>query len=174
MAFIKKPRDIKVAVALYGQPRFIKSKLASGGYKRLFKNVDVTYFGHTWFDSESLNQETSGWTGLNIVRMHPKSIGMIIKQYPGIKLETDSPRKFVQDPSIREETNTDVDLVKKEFLRLQTTPQEMYSNSKSQLYSISKTLELVKRNNGSGKDGGGVRPHLSKSLGHLRKNLPKN
>ena len=157
MDFIKKPKNIKVAVALYGQPRFIKSKLASGGYKRLFKDADVTYFGHVWFDNESFHQQTSGWTGLNVVRMHPNSITMILKQYPGIKLEIESPRRFVQDPSIVEDINKDVDSVNKEFRRLKTTPQAMYSNSKSQLYSISKTLQLVNKNAEAKKtwEGGG-------------------
>ena len=146
----KEPR--KIAVVLFGQPRFIQSGLAAKGYRRLFKNVHVTYFGHCWFDEENQFQTASGWTGLQDLTIHPKAIMKIRQQFPKIELQIEKPKTFALPPPhtglIDSESMTVYSPeTLREFERLQTTPELMYSNVKSQLYSINKALKILELRN---------------------------
>mgnify|MGYP001556948140 CR=1 FL=1 len=107
---------IKIALCLFGQPRFISNYIACNLYKEFILNkYDVDVYGHVWKASSYL---TSSWNKIGEVVGDHNVEGIIIDQYPKIKLKVEKPVTF-------NELNLDA------------------NNIISQFYSIEQSVNLI-------------------------------
>jgi len=93
-------KRLKVAVLFFGQPRNVQNRIASMSHKIWLRNHDVDYFGHCWFEEDSISY-TGGLhvNKVNIPRSAPK---ILTRSYKGISLVVDRPKDFSSDSNIAE------------------------------------------------------------------------
>ena len=129
----------KVALILYGQPRFISTKLASRSQRKFLKNCDVSTFGHVWFSKIDTKLETSSWNTIVKLRIDSDALSIIADQWPGISLKAEEPREF----EVRE-FQTGLGVFKwNPKLPIGGNTRRNASNTVSQLYSINQALSLA-------------------------------
>ena len=129
----------KVALILYGQPRFISTKLASRSQRRFLKNCNVSTFGHVWFSETDTKVETSSWNTIVKLRIDSDALSIIAAQWPGISLKAEEPREF----EVRE-FQTESGVFKwNPKLPLGGNTRRNAINTVSQLYSINQALSLA-------------------------------
>lgn len=130
--------QIRIAVLFFGQPRFIKSKLAAASHRFHLRKYQVSYFGHVWFDKNVDRVQTAPWANLGEVKLPEKSIEILSQSFPGIILDVEMPRIFDPQPLIDslelEPGELLTDVLKKEI--------ENIPNTLSQFYSLYRAFEL--------------------------------
>lgn len=128
---------IRVALALYGQPRFLDNpEVPASIHENLINQYETDVFCHTWYSPEA-DYQLPSWSPIsdNFISEHP--VQEISKLYSPLYFEVDSPRDFSFKGQMRE------------FLDRKFTGQHPswnarnYSNVLSQLHSISTVSNMV-------------------------------
>jgi hypothetical protein len=143
----KKPNR-RIALVLFGQPRFIQNHFAFLSHKWQLRKHNFDVFGHYWFQKHS-NYEASAWTGLQKSRsLVPSNAPRIIRRaFPKGEFIASPPRVFKAPQTFKpvlSELESNLTL-QREFNRLGSNPESMYSNTTSQLYSIHQALSAVSK-----------------------------
>lgn len=130
---MKRPR---VAVVLFGQPRFVNLPYSSISLKFALKNCDVSFFGHLWFDEENPHFESSSWSGIKKGRLEKNARAYLLKWYRTAEFIFERPEKInlkdVDEEVMDEKRQHDIELAQS----LVNT-----SNVISQITSIHRALE---------------------------------
>jgi hypothetical protein len=83
---------MKLALCLFGEPRFIQNEIASTLYKEFITSkYDTDIYGHTWIAN---SYQPSSWSKHPTVPGAGDIKNRIEGQYPGIKLVTEESRVF--------------------------------------------------------------------------------
>jgi hypothetical protein len=122
---------MKIAVVVFGQPRYIQSSASYFSHKFWLFGNDVKYFGHVWFDETLKKQDTT-----RIGRFVPphNTEDLIRTRYKGISLKIERPLNFVNQELMDFAGSRGLS---KEDVRV-------LSNTFSQLYSIHQALNQLK------------------------------
>jgi hypothetical protein len=139
-----KPRK-KIAVILFGQPRFVKNKIASKSLKWWLRGADIDYYGHCWFDEKTKLYDTAPWANLGKISLNAKSTSMILQQYPRINLIINKPEVFDIE-YYKSLLNIDINETISEVLKREIGNLE---NSASQFLSIHLAISNFRKNSGS-------------------------
>ena len=139
----------KIALVLFGQPRFVSNGFALSSHKWHLRKHNCDVYGHYWYETEA-EYPVSSWTGLKDKNLLvPDSAPQIIRRaFPGGTF-IESPPKFFSPPESYTHLVSDHLMdpsLRTEFARLRSTPESMYSNTTSQLYSINQALSLLRGN----------------------------
>ena len=132
-----------VALLLYGQPRFVSSGISLGSLKRFLSSEDVSVFGHVWFDKDIITYQTSTWSNLKSAPFDSSAIEIIKNIWPDINLEIQQPIHFELGDYAPRSSCFDDD----ENFMEPTLNELNASNTISQLYSISRVLEMANKAN---------------------------
>lgn len=141
---------MRVALCFYGQPRFINNPYTWLSHKLfIIDRYKTDIYAHTWISNKSVSLNYSDWVyerGIQIIDQveADNSSNIILKKYPMVNYIFEEPREF----HLLEESKNAV--VAKEAERLKNPNQISYyslnneNNILSQLYSISKVIQLIK------------------------------
>ena len=137
----------KIALVLFGQPRFIDNGFAIQSHKWHFRKYEFDVYGHYWYSTESKYQ-LSSWTGIkNTDSIVPETAPQTIRRAFPKGTFIESPPQIFSPPEpfahLLSDYLTSYGL-RSEFERLRSDPQSMYSNTTSQLFSINQALGLVR------------------------------
>jgi len=133
----------RVALVLYGQPRFVASKIAARSQLRFLRKLDLHIFGHVWFSDELKVLPVSSWSDTEPINVDENAIEIIKRSWPGITLKSEPPINFEID-----EFRDSLGAVKP--LKDSNSLENMTQNAKnqiSQLYSIDQALNLANTSN---------------------------
>jgi hypothetical protein len=134
---------MKVALAFFGQPRFVENQEIIQTYKEnIIDKYNTDVFSHTWWDDDFSFFNYSSWSNIASTSPIPKNaIEVILKYYKPVVLEKETPRSFLFSTEALK------------FLDTKFTGKhpngdhwnhKNYSNILSQLYSISKVSKIVR------------------------------
>jgi len=130
---------MKVALLLFGQPRFIDNIQVLHTYKNIIKKYDADVFCHVWWE-ESGVYETSTCSTLNGCGIHKNAIDIINYNYkPTVISVEPASKKFFMPPQA------------KQFLDARFTNRAAHWNERnygcvlSQLYSIQSVSRLFEK-----------------------------
>lgn len=129
----------KIALILYGQPRFVSTRLAAYSQMKLLKGLNVSIFGHVWFSESQESVSTSSWSKLKSLKLDKDSLKIIRKSWPGIIMNSEEPINF----EVTEFLSTDGSLKNSPKLGPGANTLRNASNTISQLYSINQALLLA-------------------------------
>jgi len=136
----------RIALVFFGQPRFVDNGLAFQSHKWLLRKYLYDVYGHYWY-SRNAEYQRSSWTRLKTKFLVPDNAPQVIRRsFPEGTFIESQPRIFSPTKSFAHLlTNhlTDTGL-RTEFERLGSTPESMYSNTMSQLFSINQALGLLR------------------------------
>jgi hypothetical protein len=132
---------MKVALAFFGQPRFVDNPKVINTYKKvILDRYDTDVFCHTWWTEDGGEYDYSTWSKISKCPIPKDALEIIDKNYKPIVLEYDTPETFVLPPKA------------KSFIDAKFTGkhphgnhwnEKNYSNVMSQLKSIQKVSNLV-------------------------------
>ncbi len=127
----------KVALILFGQPRFIENPAIIDSYKaNLLDKYDVDVYAHTWYEP-NVSYTASTWAHMGEVKASDNTLDIIQHLY--------SPTQFVHEPPKAFAFGDEI----KEFFQNNFRHQahilndRNYNNMLSQLYSIQSAARLV-------------------------------
>ena len=134
---------MKVALAFYGQPRYVKNPHILESYKKFYLDrYDCDVFCHMWW-GKNQRYDVSSWAECNGQMITPDSYNYIVENYKPEIIEDEEPKSFSFDGTTKE-------YIDKVFTGKLHHPkhgqiwcEKNYSNILSQLYSIQKSSELV-------------------------------
>ena len=133
-------KNIKIALLLYGQPRFIQNFKVYDKFKEeIIDKYDTDVYCHCWFsNNKDTSFDTSTWSGFNNNKCNisDEAIDMIKKFYNPIDFEQDEPRYF----SFTKEQVDNLIRKDKEMLPINI------NNLLSHFYSIQKVARIFERN----------------------------
>ena len=99
-------RDIemkKVALLLYGQPRFIDNQQVEDYYKRsIINRYNTDVFGHCWFKKDVSEFEYSTWSNIKKCPINPNAVEIIKQKYNPVSLTVEEPRSFELPPKAKQ------------------------------------------------------------------------
>ena len=134
---------MKIAIAFYGQPRYVKNKHILDSYKKYFLDkYDCDVFGHMWWGDPS-KYDTSSWNNCVGEMISPDSLDFFSKNYNPIVIKTEEPREFEFDDHIAK-------FIDEKFTGKRYCPkngqiwcQRNYSNLMSHLHSMQESSRIV-------------------------------
>jgi len=128
---------MKIAVLLFGQPRFITNEKVIRSYEILRNTYDIDFFCHSWVDNESNYFNCSSWSGLRDLK-NIKNADLFIKDFYCPKLYVfEKPKTFSFNDKIQKHLNNDWANFSSHWNMVN------YSHILSQLYSIQKVSNLA-------------------------------
>lgn len=130
---------MKVALLLFGQPRYIETQQAYDCYKHtILDKYDTDVFCHTWWDESIGEYDYSTFSNISSCPINPDAISIISKFYKPVRLLYEKPRKFKLQDHIAE-------CFSKKFPTTanHSWQEKNYSNTLSHLYSIKMVTELL-------------------------------
>lgn len=71
---------MKIAVLLFGQPRFVNNDKVIQSYETLRNTYDIDFFCHSWIDNKSDYFDCSAWSGLTDLK-NIKNADLFIKDF---------------------------------------------------------------------------------------------
>ncbi len=125
---------MNVALVLYGQPRFVESKVALKSHKKYLLHEEFDSFGHMWTAPKGTSFTASSWSNINDKGFNENAIRLIQRFFPSIALEEELTSGF-------SDRYLSMDFHK--TIRFTAANQNLY-NAISQMYSIHKALNKVK------------------------------
>jgi hypothetical protein len=124
---------MKVALLLFGQPRYIENlKVFNSHLEHIISKYETDVFCHTYFDPDH-EFIPSCWSQIKPIKCNPNSIHIIEDNYKPKKIKVDAPKTF----NISNEIVNSSRFKKFNFMNELNT-----SNLLSQLYSINCVSEL--------------------------------
>lgn len=128
-------KRLKVAILIFGQPRFIDNEYVSRRLMRWARHSEVTFFGHSWFSSP--HDFPSSWSGLKKIQLPHDAETKIRIQYPNIELEMDYPKRFSLNEGV-----LSIEPIQADSASFDSQEAINVSNTLSMLYSINRVLSL--------------------------------
>lgn len=140
---------MKVALAFFGQPRFIDNPDIIKTYtKVILDRYDTDVFGHMWWEEDAEEYDYSSWSQIDkcpVLKDAPKIIG---DNYQPLILEVESPKTFELPPKAKafvDEKFTDKHQAREVCVESGNHwNTKNYSNIMSQMYSIKSVANIVK------------------------------
>lgn len=127
---------LKVALLLYGQPRFVDNEQVQNDYKKnIIEKYDTTVFCHAWF-APNANYSYSSWSNLSHHNVPDNAIQIIREVYNPRLLIYDAPMEW----AFTNEVQTFVD---DKFGTEGHWNKANYSNLISQLWSMQRIADYV-------------------------------
>lgn len=132
---------MKVALAFFGQPRFVDNIKVINTYKNvIIDKYDTDVFCHTWWTGDGGEYDYSTWSKIKNCPIPKDALEVIDTNYHPVVLEYDPPTTFELPPKAKE--FIDQKFTGKHPHGNHWNPKN-YSNVMSQLKSIQKVSELV-------------------------------
>lgn len=126
---------MKIALCLFGQPRYItNSKIFEHHKKAIYSQGDVDVFSHCWFDETESVFEQSDWSYSENLTVDGNTIQIIEERYNPKRKIFEPQRDFTPSLNVKNVVN---DLKDQRFNK-----DKNIFNIYSQLYSIQKSVEL--------------------------------
>ena len=95
---------MKIALLLFGQPRFITNRISSDSHHAfILDKYPSDVFVHAWWDKMNVYHYPSSWTGIDKVKADPYAIRTIRELYNPAHAVYDAPIVF--DPNNADENN---------------------------------------------------------------------
>lgn len=135
---------MRVALCFSGQPRNIENPHTWISHKHhIIDKYHVDVFAHTWINEDERQFEYSDWVNEKSVTESKNSNELILKKYKLKNYIFEKPKIFSLDEECRKI------ILEREDIFFQKYNQKYYSinnenNTLSQLYSVSKSIELIK------------------------------
>lgn len=85
---------MKIALILYGQPRFITNGIVKEYYKKIFDTYNVDVYGHLWWSKDETVYDVSTWSKMNECSVLPNTPDIMNELYPNNKIIYESSRDF--------------------------------------------------------------------------------
>jgi hypothetical protein len=128
---------MKIAILLFGQPRFVNNEKVIQSYENLRNTYDVDFFCHSWIDNESNYFNCSSWSGLKDLK-NIKDADIFIKNfYRPKRYIFEAPKAFSFNNKIQKHLDDNWTNFSNHW------SVNNYSNILSQLYSIQKVSNLA-------------------------------
>ena len=113
---------MKVALLLFGQPRFIGNlKAAYSYYSWILSRYETDIYGHAWWTSNLQDFDCGYWSNVKNAQVDPNTPKILATAYPNITIEYSAPIDFGEPQHFRDEHKI-----------------------KSQLYTIQRVGEILK------------------------------
>ncbi len=74
-------KDIRVALILFGQPRFVDLHYSAWSHLRHLDKYSLSVFGHSWLARAGEVVPVSSWSGLGDIRAVPDAMNLIKQRY---------------------------------------------------------------------------------------------
>lgn len=133
---------MKVALAFFGQPRFVDNQQIINTYKEVILNrYDTDVFGHMWWQEDGGEYDYSSWSRINNCPIPKDAPKIISDNYHPLILGIESPKTFELPPKAK--SFVDNRFTGKHPDGNHWNPKN-YSNVLSQLYSINSVANIVK------------------------------
>lgn len=126
---------MKVALLLFGQPRFLDNPKVVESFNNLKNNFNLDVFCHTWWSEDESNYSCSDWTKIKKCPVNKNSIDIIKKIYNPKEIKYEPSRVFEIDPKIN-------NFISKKFPNHNLWTKKHANNIQSQLYSIQSVSRL--------------------------------
>ena len=132
----------RVALLMYGQPRFIDNQEVEDSYKKsLIKRYPTDVYCHCWFKEDKQAEfDYSTWSTIKKCPINPNSIELIKKKYNPVSLVVEEPRSFVLPPNAKS-------FIDQRFTNKHPNGphwcEKNYSNLMSQFWSIKSVSEQL-------------------------------
>lgn len=129
-------RSMKIALLLFGQPRYIENDIVFASYKNVILDKYKTdVFCHAWISKKGVVYETSSWSKINPLPSNSMSDEIIKSKYNPVAFEFEEPRNFSLNESVKQYAikNHHPNSIKND---------KDISNICSQIYSISRVSNL--------------------------------
>ena len=133
---------MKVALAFFGQPRFVDNQDIINTYKEVILNpYDTDVFGHMWWEEDAEEYDYSSWSRINKCPVSKDAPKIIADNYQPLILGIESPKTFELPPKAK--AFVDERFTGKHPDGNHWNPKN-YSNVMSQMYSIKSVANIVK------------------------------
>lgn len=128
---------MKIAVLLFGQPRFVNNEKVIRSYENLRNTYDIDFFCHSWIDNESNYFNCPSWSGLKDLK-NIKDADLFIKDFY-------RPKRYIfETPKVFSFNNKIQKYLDDNWTNFYSHWNlNNYSNILSQLYSIQKVSNLA-------------------------------
>jgi hypothetical protein len=124
---------MRLALCLYGQPRFIDNDFCSNSIKtHIFSKYDVDVFAHCWFDENADVYATSDWSKHHQNYVNKECIKIIQEKYSPKAFLYEEPKQFKQHDHLKERCST-----------LPYFSENNFYNLQSHLYSFESSLRSL-------------------------------
>ena len=134
---------MKVALCLFGQPRFLDNPYPFKSHKKhILDKYDVDCFSHLWWEDGIKKFDTNPWAfrSENCDVNFNDPVDIINNQYVPIRMVVEAPRTF----RLSQET---LNLTQSKFSSEDLWSERVLSNNSSHLYSIENSLKLIEEPN---------------------------
>ena len=126
---------MKIALCIFGQPRYIESEAVYRTQQQaIFNQGDVDVFVHTWFNDTQTHFDQSDWSYSKNLLVNKNAISIINDRY--------KPCDMIYEPQIKFDISDDTLKIAAERPDSRFNSEKNIFNTKSQLYSIQKSIEL--------------------------------
>lgn len=140
---------MKVALAFFGQPRFVDNPDIIKTYKKVvLDRYDTDVFGHMWWEEDAEEYDYSSWSQINKCPVPKDAPKIIADNYQPLILGIENPKTFELPPKAKafvDEKFTDKHPAREIYGESGNhwNPKN-YSNVMSQMYSIKSVANIVK------------------------------
>lgn len=140
---------MKVALAFFGQPRFVDNQDIINTYKKvILDRYDTDVFGHMWWEEDAEEYDYSSWSQINKCPVPKDAPKIIADNYQPLILGIEDPKTFELPPKAKafvDERFTDKHPAREIYGESGNhwNPKN-YSNVMSQMYSIKSVANIVK------------------------------
>lgn len=140
---------MKVALAFFGQPRFVDNQDIINTYKEVVLNrYDTDVFGHMWWEEDADEYDYSSWSQISKCPVPKDAPKIIADNYQPLILGIENPKTFELPPNAKafvDEKFTDKHPARALYGESGNhwNPKN-YSNVMSQMYSIKSVANIVK------------------------------
>jgi len=94
---------MKVALAFFGQPRFVDNPEIIKTYKEvILDRYDTDVFGHMWWEEDAEEYDYSSWSQINKCPVPKDAPKIIADNYQPLILGIESPKTFELPPKAKE------------------------------------------------------------------------
>ena len=140
---------MKVALAFFGQPRFVGNQDIINTYKDVILNrYDTDVFGHMWWEEDAEEYSYSSWSQISKCPIPKDAPEIITNNYSPLILGIENPKTFELPPKAKafiDEKFTDKHPARALYGESGNHwNHKNYSNVMSQLYSIKSVANIVK------------------------------
>jgi len=85
---------MKVALILFGQPRFITNGIVKDYYRKIFDKYNVDVYGHLWWSKNETVYDVSSWSKINECPVLANTPDIMNDLYPNNKIIYECSRNF--------------------------------------------------------------------------------
>ncbi len=86
-------KSIRVALVLYGQPRFVHLPYSFSSHQRILRGLEFQVLGHCWVAPRGEPMEGSTWSSIKPQTFRSNEVETILSRYPGAEILFEPPLK---------------------------------------------------------------------------------